>query len=324
MGEAVGDMLNLSTNMRKFNVDLTVVVLIVMYAHRTLGHRPNSWLWALVGLDVALWIWCNVADTVWLKIFLWPGLVTIQVFLAINSYNKVVRRRALLMLSRSTLEGRKLTWIGPLFAALILGLSLEMMDFVLTVGLESTAFSEQVWGLPWSLWTISATVKVIIQILAAGIIIWIGRHALIQIPCHPMDLLPGQALDRSDLSSPKEHAVESKQFEEVVHRIRDLKAWRKEDLTLRDLALLLDMGEKELSHILNNRLNSNFYQLINEFRVADFKELMTTQKADDYTIFGLAREAGFRSRTTFYKAFKASEGMTPNDYKSITTKKTAV
>lgn len=323
MGEVVGKMPDLPANMLEFNLGLTGVIMMVMYGYRTLGLPPNPWLWALVALDVSLGICCNVADFDWLNVFLWPGLVAIQIFLAINLYRKVVRQKALLMLNHSSLEHRTLTWIGLLFAALILHRSLEMMVVVLTVGLELAVFSEQVWGLPWSLWTISATVEVLIEMVAAGILFWVGRHALGQIPCESMDLLPGEALVTSDLSSPNEHAVDSKQFEEVVHRIRELKAWRKEDLTLRDLALLLDIGEKELSRILNHRPESNFYQLINELRVADFKELMTMQEADDYSIFGLAMEAGFRSKTTFYKAFRAVEGMTPSAYQSNTVKKTS-
>lgn len=316
--ESVGHILDLPARWFEFNLGLTVVILMVMYGERTLGEQSSSWLWGLVVLDVLLGVCCNVADFVWLHVVLWPGLVAIQVALAISLYRRVVQYGKVLKQYHSELQRRTLTWIGWLFAALIVYRSLEMMVVVATIGLERGVFDEEILGLPWSLSVVSMTVEVLIELVAMGIIFWVGHHAFVQIPCE----LPARDVAESEQAaegSPTGNLVPSEdaeRFNQLVARMVDLKAWRKQDLTLGELAMMLDMGEKELSRVLNHREDSSFYQLINEMRVADFKSLMEEQEASEYSIFGLAMESGFRSKTTFYKAFRTVEGMTPTAYMS--------
>jgi len=69
-----------------------------------------------------------------------------------------------------------------------------------------------------------------------------------------------------------------------------------------------------LSTIINQEAKTNFYNYINQFRVKEFKRLLQTPKAQQYSILGLAKEAGFNSKSTFYAAFKGIEGMAPKEY----------
>ena len=66
--------------------------------------------------------------------------------------------------------------------------------------------------------------------------------------------------------------------------------------------------------MINEHSKTNFYQFINGFRVSEFKMLMQSPKAQQLSILGLAEEAGFSSKSTFYTAFKAVEGVTPKQY----------
>ena len=108
------------------------------------------------------------------------------------------------------------------------------------------------------------------------------------------------------------------QFNEIKSQIRKQELFTNPKLNLRTLALELGLKEKELSRLINECGKVNFYQFINEYRIEKFKQLVQSSKFQQFSILGLATEAGFSSKSTFYTAFKKLEGMTPKQYeKSI-------
>lgn len=106
------------------------------------------------------------------------------------------------------------------------------------------------------------------------------------------------------------------EFTSIKEKIIAKKLYINPSLNLRILAIDLDIKEKELSRIINTQ--TNFYQLINSLRVAEFKKLIKSQKATQLSLLGLAYEAGFSSKSTFYSTFKKLEGMTPKQYEVST------
>jgi len=107
-------------------------------------------------------------------------------------------------------------------------------------------------------------------------------------------------------------------FTEIKENIRDRELFINPKLNLRSLSQDLDLKEKELSRLINECGNINFYQFINEFRIEKFKQLLESPKATQFTLLGLAIKSGFPSKSTFYTAFKKLKGMTPKQYeKSI-------
>ena len=109
-----------------------------------------------------------------------------------------------------------------------------------------------------------------------------------------------------------------RKFTQIKEKIRERELFINPKLNLRSLAKDLDVKEKELSRLINACGNINFYQLINEFRIEKFKQLLESPKASQFTLLGLAIKSGFSSKSTFYTAFKKLEGMSPKQYeKSI-------
>ena len=104
------------------------------------------------------------------------------------------------------------------------------------------------------------------------------------------------------------------EFKTLKAKIETEKLFSNHDLNLQNLADAVYVKEKQLSKLINQHSNTNFYQFINRFRVNEFKKLMQSPKASQLSILGLAQEAGFSSKSTFYTAFKSLEGMTPKEY----------
>ncbi|WP_299272231.1 AraC family transcriptional regulator [uncultured Psychroserpens sp.] len=103
-------------------------------------------------------------------------------------------------------------------------------------------------------------------------------------------------------------------FEKLKEKIISDKLFTNTELNLRSLSESLGVKEKELSSLINTHAKTNFYQFINHFRVDEFKRLLQSPKAKQLSILGLAQEAGFKSKSTFYTAFKSIEGMTPKAF----------
>ena len=68
------------------------------------------------------------------------------------------------------------------------------------------------------------------------------------------------------------------------------------------------------SQIFNVNLKTRYYDFVNEYRIDEFKRLVSSNEKDRYTLKALAGLCGFSSYTTFFRAFKETTGITPNEY----------
>jgi AraC-like DNA-binding protein len=86
------------------------------------------------------------------------------------------------------------------------------------------------------------------------------------------------------------------------------------EITISRLSELLDVRIEFLSEVLNSRLNQNFFDFINKYRVEEFKIQSILQANSHLSIMGIAYNCGFNSKASFYRAFKKFEGISPTDY----------
>ena len=92
-------------------------------------------------------------------------------------------------------------------------------------------------------------------------------------------------------------------------------SYLKPDFRQDDLAKFLSIPKKELSQITTQLYQKNFNQLINEKRIDVVLKKFSNLDWLNYSLEGVALEVGFKSRTTFIKAFKEKIGTTPSEYK---------
>jgi AraC-like DNA-binding protein len=93
------------------------------------------------------------------------------------------------------------------------------------------------------------------------------------------------------------------------------KPYLENDLTLAQLATLLKMPKHHLTEVINRKLEKNFFNYINDYRIAEVKPLLQNPDNADKTILTLAFEVGFNSKTTFNTIFKKTTQMTPTQYR---------
>lgn len=86
------------------------------------------------------------------------------------------------------------------------------------------------------------------------------------------------------------------------------------ELKIVDLAKALNCSSHSLSFIFNQYLTKNYYDFINEYRIKEFKRLVSGTESSKYTLSALAEQCGFSSRASFFRSFKKLTGITPNEY----------
>lgn len=93
------------------------------------------------------------------------------------------------------------------------------------------------------------------------------------------------------------------------------KSYLNPELTLSNLATEMKMSRSQLSVLINDGTGDNFYDFINKYRVEEVKRLMADPKVKNYSLLGIALEAGFKSKSTFNLIFKRFTGLTPSEYR---------
>lgn len=93
------------------------------------------------------------------------------------------------------------------------------------------------------------------------------------------------------------------------------KPYLHQELTLSMLADQLKINNKYLSQVINEKLEQNFLDYINGYRVARAQELLLDQGYQHYTVVAIAHEVGFKSKSAFYTAFKKQTDMTPSAWR---------
>jgi YesN/AraC family two-component response regulator len=86
------------------------------------------------------------------------------------------------------------------------------------------------------------------------------------------------------------------------------------DLTLRKLSARLDTNTKYLSQVINHHGGCNFLTFINAYRIEELKKFLDAGDFYKHTFFGIAQRCGFKNKSTFYKVFRDTTGMTPKAY----------
>ncbi len=87
------------------------------------------------------------------------------------------------------------------------------------------------------------------------------------------------------------------------------------DLTLSGLANQLGLSPHQVSQVINEQLGQSFFSFVNNYRIQLAKGLMGEQETRNMPIVELALEVGFKSRSSFYSAFKKVAQMTPTQFK---------
>jgi len=109
---------------------------------------------------------------------------------------------------------------------------------------------------------------------------------------------------------------ETAEFCVAIERcMAECELFKDKDISLQSLSKYLNFSTHKLSSLLNNQFQQKFIDFVNTYRINHIKaQIAMPGNLQYYTIATLANNAGFSSRSAFYKVFKKMVGMSPVEY----------
>jgi|GEM_PF-1595259 len=102
----------------------------------------------------------------------------------------------------------------------------------------------------------------------------------------------------------------------LEHDLVHEELFKRQGLTVYQLTKMCDLPARALSFMLTHVYKKRFNDFINEYRINYVVQRLHDDDWRGLTLEGLALEAGFSSRTTFFLAFKKVHQMSPSQYLS--------
>jgi AraC-like DNA-binding protein len=116
----------------------------------------------------------------------------------------------------------------------------------------------------------------------------------------------------SDAPSP----ADQKLIGALARLMADGRIYRDERLTIGTLALRLAVPEYKLRRLINQRLGyRNFNVFLNDHRIREARAALADPTQAEVPVITIAMDAGFQSLGPFNRAFKATTGVTPTEYR---------
>lgn len=109
-------------------------------------------------------------------------------------------------------------------------------------------------------------------------------------------------------------AYKSQSFSQMRKEIIENKLYLDPKLSLFKLSKELNLEASSISELIKTQSNDNFYSFINKMRIREFKYLIGKNEHLKYNLDSVASFSGFNSKSTFYRAFKELEGITPSEF----------
>jgi AraC-like DNA-binding protein len=113
-------------------------------------------------------------------------------------------------------------------------------------------------------------------------------------------------------------AADQKLIDALTRLMAADRIYRDERMTIGALALRLTVPEYRLRRLINQRLGyRNFNVFLNDHRIAEARAALADPTQADVPVITIAMDAGFQSLGPFNRAFKATTGVTPSEYRRL-------
>jgi AraC-like DNA-binding protein len=103
-------------------------------------------------------------------------------------------------------------------------------------------------------------------------------------------------------------------YNKFIKEFEEKELFLKKDINLHLLSEILNTNTTYLSRAINICSSDNFNTLLNKYRIAYFKNLVNNKEYRTYKLNYLYSKSGFKSQSSFNRAFKSIENKTPSDY----------
>ena len=129
------------------------------------------------------------------------------------------------------------------------------------------------------------------------------------------DSMSKAPLSAREESHPEEKAKSAAIAAQLLQLMESQSPYLDEDLNLQMLSEQLGVPLRPLSTAINREFGTNFYGLVNGYRVKVASLWLSDSENADETILDIAFRAGFNSKASFNRVFKEQTGLTPSEFR---------
>jgi len=187
-----------------------------------------------------------------------------------------------------------LSLIAPIFATLLITIS-----------------SNVVMSIPMGLFTIASFIFIIYIVLNM-------RPKFFHDFPHQIEDLKEEKIKKYKGSNLQDYQKDIYQSKLIDYMKKD-KPYLNPEMTINQFSDQVKIPSYYVSQIINEKLNCNFLDFVNQYRIEEAKTKLLDKSKNHFTIMAIAHESGFNSKTAFYSAFKKNVGGTPNQYRKKDT-----
>jgi AraC-like DNA-binding protein len=120
------------------------------------------------------------------------------------------------------------------------------------------------------------------------------------------------------VATPDTNAADQKLVVALMRLMADERIYRHDNLTIGMLATKLKIPEYRLRRLINQKLGyRNFNAFLNNHRIEEAKAALADPAQAEVPVITIAMDAGFQSLGPFNRAFKATTGVTPSEYRKL-------
>ena len=126
------------------------------------------------------------------------------------------------------------------------------------------------------------------------------------------------APNRSTTAEAADAAADRKLVDALLRSMADERIYRHDNITIGALAARLKTPEYKLRRLINQQLGyRNFNVFLNNHRIEEAKAALADPSQAEVPVITIAMDAGFQSLGPFNRAFKATTGVTPTEYRRL-------
>jgi AraC-like DNA-binding protein len=104
-------------------------------------------------------------------------------------------------------------------------------------------------------------------------------------------------------------------IQRLKHHMETQEPYLDASLSIYQLARQVNIPMRELSLLINYKLNKHFFDFVNEYRVKRAMEILRNPQHSKMTVLEILYEVGFNSKSSFNTVFKKYTGKTPTQYR---------
>jgi AraC-like DNA-binding protein len=120
------------------------------------------------------------------------------------------------------------------------------------------------------------------------------------------------------VAPPDSGAADQRLVDALMRLMADERIYRHDNISIGTLATKLRVPEYKLRRLINQRLGyRNFNVFLNNHRIEEAKAALADPSQAEVPVITIAMDAGFQSLGPFNRAFKATTGVTPTEYRRI-------